>query len=393
MVFTEQRSKILISHHTNESNIASLLSEYLITMGIPKEAIYLCALPSNEVKVKKVDEISNMLNTSAVNIPILSKSYIESGYCLNVTGAMIFDDYSVLLPIILPEINRNMILGFLRDNAKIFKLDHTEDVAFIYDCIQEALGITPPSLSVATTAMNNFIEKYISSVRRLSTKVSPTLISSNPAFDQLDVTTDDEMIVLYYILTKQVLEVTKKTLNQWLVDEEIYDIDIDNAFKLLATIGYARSHEGTLKIDIITFRRWSKLTNEILPILATCVNNHKVLSAEIFEEMWQNDELSTTLKLFTAYLIDENVAILGDKGMSEPQIEKIFAWEIKNNLPNTVSQNYHKCLHFFEDNNLSYASDWSIHGVPRKYTLNNSLKNYLFAPDFPHRNELQGMKG
>ena len=43
------------------------------------------------------------------------------------------------------------------------------------------------------------------------------------------------------------------------------------------------------------------MSEELLPVLTACVKNHTVLSSHIFEDMWQNDELSTTLKLFTAY--------------------------------------------------------------------------------------------
>ena len=66
-----------------------------------------------------------------------------------------------------------------------------------------------------------------------------------------------------------------------------YDVDVENAFRLLATIGYARYHENTLKVDIITFRKWSKMTDEILPVLTTCLKNHRVLSSQIFEDMWR----------------------------------------------------------------------------------------------------------
>ena len=123
-----------------------------------------------------------------------------------------------------------MINGFIKDVYRVFKLDVNEDVAYIYDAVQGSLDIIPPSLTVATNSMNAFINKYSLSVTRVSTKSSPTLISSNPAFEQLDITTDDEMIVLYYILSNQVLEVSKKTIEEWLTEAEIYDVDVENAF-------------------------------------------------------------------------------------------------------------------------------------------------------------------
>ncbi|MBR2877418.1 MAG: hypothetical protein IKC01_09780 [Clostridia bacterium] len=388
----EQRFKIFIAYHTNEENIAILLSEYFQNMGIQKEFIYLCALPSNDGKVNNIEEINAMVKSSCVNIPILSMKFLESVFCTNLTGAMIFDEEALLLPVILPEINQSMIYGFMKDVYKLFKLDISSDVAYIYDVVQGSLNIAPPSLSVATNAMNTFINKYTVTVNRITSKTSPTLISSNPAFEQLDITTDDEMIILYYILSNQVLEVSKKTIEQWLVDEELYDVDVENAFKLLATIGYARYHDGALKIDIITFRRWSKMTEELLPVLSTCVKNHRILSSDIFEDMWYNEELNPTLKMFTAYLIDENVTVLTNKSSNDQQLQDIKDWENKNGFPNAVSANYQKCLQVFNDNNLIYESEWSIHGTPRKYNLNNSFASHILSSDFRHRNEIAELK-
>ncbi len=387
-----ENAKIVIAYHINESNIADLISEYFTEMGIDKNNIFLAPLPSDEGKISNTEALINNTALSVVNIPVLSSKFLDSQYCQNLLGSFIFNEDALLLPVILPEINGTMIKGFLKDFFRLFKLDSSEDIAYIYDAVRSRIDAPMQSLTSATCVMNSFIEKYIATVNRITSKVSPTLISSNPAFDQLDVTTDDEMIILYYILLNQVVEVDKRTIQNWLLEEEIYDVDIDNAFTLLATIGYARSHEGILKIDIITFRRWSKMTNELLPVLSLCVKNHQILSADIFEDMWQNNELSKTLKLFTGYLIDNAITVLGNRTAAQQQIDDIEAWEIKNGLSPDVSLNYSKCLRIFSDNNLAYPADWSIHGVPRKYNLNTSLVNFLLSSDFPHREEIEMLK-
>ena len=388
----EQRFKIFIAYHINEVSIATLLSEYFQNMGIPKEFIYLCGLPSNDGKINNLDEINAMLKSSCVNIPILSMKFLESAYCTNLTGAFVFDGEALLLPVILPEITQNMILGFIKGFYRTFRLDASEDIAYIYDVVQGSLDILPPSLTVATNAMNAFINRYNVTVNRITTKSSPTLISSNPVFEQLNITTDDEMIILYYIITNQVLEVSRKTVEDWLVEEEIYDVDVENAFRLLATIGYARYHENILKIDIITFRKWSKMTDEILPVLTTCLKNHRILSSQIFEDMWQGGSLTPVLKLFTAYLIDEHITELTNKSQNDTQLQSIVSWEIKNGLRSIVSEQYQKCLNIFEEHNIIYESEWSIHGVPRRYNLNKSFIDHIFSIDFPHRRELEELK-
>jgi hypothetical protein len=91
----EQRFKIFIAYHINEENIATLLSEYFQNMGIPKDFIYLCGLPSNDGKVINIDEINAMIKCSCVNIPILSQKFLESTFCTNVTGAFVFDENAV----------------------------------------------------------------------------------------------------------------------------------------------------------------------------------------------------------------------------------------------------------------------------------------------------------
>jgi hypothetical protein len=134
------------------------------------------------------------------------------------------------------------------------------------------------------------------------------------------------------------------------------------------------------------------MTEEILPILTTCLKNHRILSSQIFEDMWRNDILTPVLKLFTAYLIDEHVTELTNKSQNDPQLQNIIAWEKKNGLRNILSENYQKCLDIFEEHNIIYESEWSIHGVPRKYNLNKSFIEHIFSIDFSHRKELEIIK-
>ena len=55
--------------------------------------------------------------------------------------------------------------------------------------------------------------------------------------DRLEITTDDERIVLYYIIRNNVRKVSKDMVRTWLYTDEIFEVNIDNAFDLLSSVG------------------------------------------------------------------------------------------------------------------------------------------------------------
>lgn len=195
--------------------------------------------------------------------------------------------------------------------------------------------------------------------------------------------------MLYYILSKQVRKVTKYDITEWLMDEEVYGVNVDNAFDLLSTLGNGNCGDKLLELDIAVFRRYSRKRDNMLSDLYVYVENHRKLSRHTFEAMWQSAAFDDAGKLFISYIIDEHITTFGDRWMAESQIDHIENWETKHSLYNHVlSVNYGSCLSMFIENCLVYESSWTSHGNPRQYSLCKSLKNYLFSPDFPHKEEL-----
>lgn len=98
----------------------------------------------------------------------------------------------------------------------------------------------------------------------MSSNVSPQMFSVS------EITTDDERIVLYYILYVKAQKVTKERVTQWLNESEIYHINVDNAFDLLSSISGGSVNDGTLELGIESFRKYTANAEAVLPELKEC---------------------------------------------------------------------------------------------------------------------------
>ncbi len=183
---------------------------------------------------------------------------------------------------------------------------------------------------------------------------------------------------MYYILQKSVRKIAKTDITRWLNENEIYDIDIDNAFDLLSSFDGGKVNDDILEFGIDSFRKYTADSSLILPMLKECVDAHTKLAVDNFKRIWASDSLDNSILLLIAYIIDERVCALGNRWQADRQVESIKHWEEKNSLDSTLSTNYGSSLAFFVQNNLVYASDWTSYGNVREYTLNPSLQEYLF---------------
>ena len=169
---------------------------------------------------------------------------------------------------------------------------------------------------------------------------------------------------------------------------EIYDINVDNALDLLSSLGTGRYENGTLELDINVFRKYTASANDILPKLETTVDRYKILSKNRFVELWDAGALSDIDKLFAGYIIQFRVTTLGDAWQMDSQIKHIQQWEEKYSLDDSLSSSYSRCLSLFVDNRLIYESNWTDHGNVKEHTICPSLKSYLFDSSFPYADEI-----
>ena len=386
---TKVKSIIFISHRSTDKDIADMLVDFFAGTGIPKESVFCSSLPGNDINERISDEVKTALKNSAVNIAILSHDYYQSAYCLNEAGVLWYEEVPVI-PIALPEINSSNMYGFLNNEYKLRRLDCDTDVSYIYDTVNEAVSAPHTKASIITQENNKLRAKYAEYIKARET---PQMSYASPVtFSLSEITTDDERIVLYYILQKNVRKATKAGIATWLNECEIYDVNLDNAFDLLASFEGGAVNNNTLEFGIEAFRKYSASAASILPELKKCVEQHTKLAVNTFKNIWTSDTIDHITGLFIAYIVDERMRTFGDRWMADGQIKSIKQWESKNTLDDALSKNYGTCLEFLVQNNLVYASEWTGPGNVRQYTLCPSLQEYLFNCPAEIVEELQKLK-
>lgn len=367
---------IFISHRSTDKDIADILVDFFCGTGVARNTIFCSSLPGNDINEKISDEVKTALKGSAINIAILSQAYYQSAYCLNEAGVLWYEDVPVI-PIALPEINSTNMYGFLNNEYKLRRLDSDTDISYIYDTVCEALSAGQTKVSVVTYESKKLREKYAAYLKTRIQSVLSTV--SSQIFSVSDITTDDERIILYYMLQMEVRKVTKEKVTQWLNESEIYHVNVDNAFDLLSSIGGGLVNDSTLELGIESFRKYTANAASVLPELKECIDRHTKLAVDTFREIWKSEVLNPATRLFVAYIIDERMRSFGDRWMAEKQIESIKLWEDKNQLDSELSSNYGSCLELFVQYDLVYESSWTSYGNPREYSLCPSLRKYLFG--------------
>ena len=379
---------IFISHRTIDGPVADMLRDFLVGAGIPNECIFCSSLPGNDVKYNISREVKEKILHSTVNVAILSDEYYESAYCVNEAGIIWLHDQTPAIVIGLPEITPSNMQGFLNNDYKLRRLDNFNDISEIYDTVQGRISATKVSYSVLTAASQKLVERY---TEYLEKRVASKQAQSHASVSIDEITTDDERVVLYYILDKKVRCVRKTDIIIWMTRNEIYGINIDNALDLLSSFGTGRYENGTLELDINVFRKYTATASDIIPLLKSTVERYQILAKNRFIELWDAGALSDIDKLFAGYIIQFRVTTLGDAWQMDSQIKHIQQWEDKYSLDDSLSSSYSRCLSLFADNRLIYESNWTDHGNVKEHTICPSLKNYLLDPSFPYMEEIESL--
>lgn len=380
---------IFISHRTEDAEVADMLRDYLIATGIPNDYVFCSSLPGNDVKSVISREVKEKISNSTVNIAILSRGYYESAYCINEAGIIwLQDPQTPAVAVGLPEISHTNMYGFLNGDYKLRRLDNANDISEIYDTVRDAVGAVPVSFSVATAASLKLSARYSEYLKsRVLPAVAPTQTTSSALIEE--VTTDDERVVLYYILTKKVRRVRKYDINVWLSENEIYNINVENALDLLASLGTGTYEYETLNMDVGVFRKYTANAEEMILSLTPIVEKYQIPCKVRFIELWDAGAFTDEDKLFLAYIIQNRVTTLGAAWREKDEIASIRQWELNNLLDGSVASTYSAHLNLFAENRFVYESDWTDHGNVREYTLCPSLKNLLLSADFPYASDLQ----
>ncbi|MCI6478904.1 MAG: toll/interleukin-1 receptor domain-containing protein [Candidatus Treponema excrementipullorum] len=381
--------KIFISHNTQDKAVADFFVDFLISIGIKRELIFCSSLPGNNVIENISSEIRESLKTSKVNVVILSNSYYQSPYCLNEAGIIWYKDELKII-IGLPEISIDNMQGFINKDYLIRHLNNSDDIYTIVDDLTKALELNYTLHQVINTEATKLTRKYNEFITSRRIESTNTKTSNN--IDFASISTDDEKIILYYMIAKGVRRTSKNDLLVWLQKNEFFNVDINNAFDLLSYLGNSKYENDNIEMDITYFRKFTNQKDEVMNTLKPIVFNHYEKVSNKFINLWQRNIFSNEMKLFLLYTIENKISKLGDRWKADYEINSLNEWVNNNSLPVTVANDYGIYLNSLIANNLVYESEWTSYGNPREYTLYNSLKEFLFSENFPYYSELQELK-
>jgi len=205
---------IFISHRSTDAEIADMLKDYLVTVGIPNNYIFCSSLPGNDVSSVISREVKQKIANSSANIALLSKTYYESAYCTNEAGIIWLQDPEIPAVVIgLPEVNHTNMHGFLNGDYKLRRLDNLGDISAIYETIQKAVGTSAASITVATAAGQKLINRYKAFVSQREENIKSTTKKSSK-----DESEDDQR-------PEPPLEQIRKLLNnpdEWVEEDSRY---------------------------------------------------------------------------------------------------------------------------------------------------------------------------
>lgn len=202
-------------------------------------------------------------------------------------------------------------------------------------------------------------------------------------FEIEQLSTDDEKAVLYYIIKTGKRKVDKAEIENWLRDEEIFGIDVDNGFDLLATLGSTYIiEEHLLELNVNVFRKCYSQKEKILLELEVALHGHINKASERLVKLLNENNLTTEQILLLAYVYERKAIKLGDRWIAEQhQIPDIQKWEKENNLDDDLSKSYLSCLNYFVEKKFLYESDWTSYGNPREYTWYPSVTKWFLRAE------------
>lgn len=381
--------KIFISHNTQDKAVADFFVDFLIAVGISREEIFCSSLPGNNVKENITTEIRESLDSSNVYICILSSSYYQSAYCLNEAGIIWYKKAATII-IGLPEITIDNMHGFINKDYMIRHLNNSDDIYAIIDDVISVLNLNQIKHQVISTETVKLVRKYNDFLT--SRRIESTENNSSNNIDFATISTDDEKIILYYMVAKGLRKTSKNDILVWLQNNEVFNVNINNGFDLLSYLGNSIYENDNFEMDITYFRKFSSQKDEVINTLKPIINNHYEKVSNKFINLWQRNVFSNDMKLFLLYIIENRISKLGDRWKADNDINSLSEWVNNNSIPVSVANNYAAYLNSLITNNLIYVSEWTSYGNPREYTLYNSLQEYLFSVNFPYNSELQELK-
>lgn len=383
--------KIFISHATADSIIVEKLVTMLEQIGVKQSQMFCSSITGYGIPQGAGDLYNyirnEMSNDNLFVIMMLSSNYYSSPVCLNEMGAT-WVKMSAYQSILLPGFQYSEIKGAVNPRDMSFSLadrdNRNHSLNEFKDRIITHLGLE----NVDYNLWERFRDKFTAEVDQIATSAPvaasiATLVPPDMPGYSFSTSTDDEKIILYYILRKKVRKIKKQDVEAWLQNNEIYDVNVDNAFDLLSTSGNGITVENIFEMNTAFFRKVISSDQSVITDLESCLVEHQKLGSHAFLQLWESGQLDDTIKLFLAYIIDEHTMTLGDRWLAEHQERHIKEWEEKYSLESIVSNHYVSCLNLFIKHHFVHECEWTRDNNPRKYKLCASLEELFFLDCSP----------
>jgi len=386
--------KVFISHSTNDVAIVEKLVTMLEQIGVKQSQLFCSSIAGYGIPQGAgdlYDYIRNeMSNDNLFVIMMLSPNYYSSPVCLNEMGAA-WVKQSSYQSILLPGFRYSEIKGAVNPRDMSFSLADRENRNLALNEFKDRIIAHLGLADIGHSLWERFRDKFTEEVDKLTQLPSEEKPATTEKKElQVELSTDDERVVLWYILSKKVRKVKKADVLSWLQADEIYDINVDNAFDLLSTLGNCKVTEDALEFDVDLFRKL--IEDGCADAFQDCIISHRQLGSEGILRLWETDKLDDAGKLFLAYIVEERVTTFGNRWLAEHQIAHIKEWESKNLLDDTLSANYASCLNLFIHSKFVFENEWTRDGNPRQYKLCQSLEKMLLVDGFVHSAELETIK-
>ena len=369
--------KIFISHSTKDKVIANGLVDFFQKLGISVSDIFCSSVDECGVRTNITYEVKQALLESELDIILFSNNYITSPYCLNEEGIIWFNDKPTLV-IGLGSFAEKNIVGFIDRSSYVHRVDSPNNIAKFCDAVKQCLK-TDINSSLLLKLINELSETYKYYIVNVNNVITPMIVDDKQHSDFLyNLTSDDEKLFVYYIAQKKIRVITKNDFIDWIHSEELFDVNVENAFDLVSKISNSDFSSEKVELDLEFYKSITMHSKIIMEEYEPILLIHKKLASEKFESLWRENFITENLKALFAYVIENKKRKFGDRYVIDIE-EKLFSdWKVSNIIDEDFCY-YPELLNFLKENSLVYESDWTYYGNPKEFTLYKSLINLLFS--------------
>lgn len=373
--------KIFISHRSTDKSSADIFESFLSSCGIPYNCIFCSSLPGNDIETKIALEIKKNLKESVLNIVLLSESYYQSPYCQHEAGIIWFLDTKKIV-IAMPEIDSNLMEGFLDNEHKIRRLNNKSDIYAICDIVKKTFPYFISSNAKLDTNIDRLIEQYNQMLKTRDTALQIVPSNNNKLETRIlsNEFSDEELLILYFFYDIQINSVGDDfiKLDQWLRKKNIY-ISVKDSFDILVDddiINYINGSvetQNTYKMEIGSYRELRRLSQKSIDVFEQTCLKHKETTTYLVSENPIDDLIINSFSkaelLIIKYIIDLQRENLYAGWQQEKEVKMIQNWEEINILNNYLSCNYSDVISKMDIRKLIEPCAKTSYGNTKEYKI------------------------